>query len=1238
MHLPHLLKELSEKSHKERSTPSSTPPPPPPPITPPIELPIPHDELSVSLRDAWNSADTDPKQSKADKLLQKTENGITNAMAAEAKAIVVVGAVKTGINVVGGLEDIEKGIHTLMEGMPVLMSALDEVAKLHPFIGVAVMAFKAVWALEMKRRQNDQKILALHVEMKDMMGVLIQLKFVKDADAPAPDGSTIKGRMQVIIENTAKDIKACANACDTYIKKKLIVKVLKGPIWEGKLAAFAGTFTKRRSEFEFAMSIHTALGVDAANHVIGLVDETTQAINQKMDLMMKIFSHIMSPEEKEMSRLVDQKGGLACLDNDKALKELNDLENKSFGAHRANGSKLGSNGGDLDDLKDELHANPDQAIAANMEQFSRKFAVQQRQIIDELSRVVERQGDRIIGAVLAGPGDRIIDPNVHAVWKEMGWKGSVKTRHLVMALRDHFQEDRKNHHSANNDEESIPLLAAEDEWTLEYIDVVHLQAISEAFDGDASGFVTVAEVNAFTMARPLDWSLPRWIAYWSLGHYQAMQDYGHRIYKLFDKLFAILPRLLPANKSGANDYLSTAYRGLHTVVKSLNYIDINYRLQERFKSYVASEEERIKGNLEAVKYDIDASDTFELVMGEGRLEKYLLPTIYLLLEKHLQIFRVCQNHVIHPDELWDATDTVRRLLSAVRDRTDLLKSIFKQQKFDVSQQFNSFSGGLYAYMNDEELLWAAKIVQDTEFDDYTFEESSESPLPPLEEILNYPVDADNLDDIVYSAPPVEVMDEPQTDLLPGLVQLFSQRWHGFLYTSASVKYPASTMISLTFVPTSHDNRVQGFAASDRVNRYDFKVVGECHTENIGNIITFQRTFSSRLPAQYFNGSWNAETSTLKGTFGFEEDISTHFGVFVFKQAAPEYVCFMPAPAELEPQAMEGDNTSGESTKPRALWSFAISAVLFQVQRDRWSWSFFKERRNNRKRFIELYIRSQEGSNTFGRNLSNEEREELWRLKKSFTNHDSRFYYSLAEMQIRAMTNHGTHCDNCGGIIGGARLSCLVCQMKDTWNTVDFDDSPSCIAARVNRDDMQKPHLPHHDLIKLRRVLHARDFGKSFRNAKAALETARGIFKAAGFQTTDNSEPVSTPNGQGPKCANCAKRLTMPCWFCVQCTEETFICWECDGKGESHISSLRERGHDFLAHDLVRVQAAVEDKALTVEERIGVLFKAHEKMVEARLTQIEKTVEVRMTQVEERMAEQMARVERLLEQLVANTSR
>lgn len=48
-----------------------------------------------------------------------------------------------------------------------------------------------------------------------------------------------------------------------------------------------------------------------------------------------------------------------------------------------------------------------------------------------------------------------------------------------------------------------------------------------------------------------------------------------------------------------------------------NMPDVSY---DRFQDYVELEEARIKGNLEKIKYHIDASDTLALVLGPGRME------------------------------------------------------------------------------------------------------------------------------------------------------------------------------------------------------------------------------------------------------------------------------------------------------------------------------------------------------------------------------------------------------------------------------------------------------------------------------------------------------------------------------------------------------------------------------------------------------------------------------------------
>lgn len=45
-----------------------------------------------------------------------------------------------------------------------------------------------------------------------------------------------------------------------------------------------------------------------------------------------------------------------------------------------------------------------------------------------------------------------------------------------------------------------------DEWALEFLGVPWLEAIMEAFDDDASGYVTIAEVNKLMDLRPVSLS------------------------------------------------------------------------------------------------------------------------------------------------------------------------------------------------------------------------------------------------------------------------------------------------------------------------------------------------------------------------------------------------------------------------------------------------------------------------------------------------------------------------------------------------------------------------------------------------------------------------------------------------------------------------------------------------------------------------------------------------------------
>ncbi|KAI5802352.1 hypothetical protein FPQ18DRAFT_313508 [Pyronema domesticum] len=83
--------------------------------------------------------------------------------------------------------------------------------------------------------------------------------------------------------------------------------------------------------------------------------------------------------------------------------------------------------------------------------------------------------------------------------------------------------------------------------------------------------------------------------------------------------------------------------------------------------------------------------------------------------------------------------------------------------------------------------------------------------------------------------------------------------------------------------------------------------------------------------------------------------------------------------------------------PRAWFNFAIQAVLSQIHEKnrKWSWGYFKERRDDRKRYIELF--KMQKRQEF---MEPEDAEELHKLEFKLSYEDLRFYRSLARNQLR----------------------------------------------------------------------------------------------------------------------------------------------------------------------------------------------------------------------------------------------
>lgn len=104
--------------------------------------------------------------------------------------------------------------------------------------------------------------------------------------------------------------------------------------------------------------------------------------------------------------------------------------------------------------------------------------------------------------------------------------------------------------------------------------------------------------------------------------------------------------------------------------------------------------------------------------------------------------------------------------------------------------------------------------------------------------------------------------------------------------------------------------------------------------------------TSTLPAGYTKVTLSEDESALVG----EKDVALSFStsgpkprVVIKKGSSPDIMQFYPRPSELQ------------GNKASALWRFAISAVLHDIRRRRFSWGFLKERRDRKHLLASLLL-------------------------------------------------------------------------------------------------------------------------------------------------------------------------------------------------------------------------------------------------------------------------------------------
>jgi len=126
--------------------------------------------------------------------------------------------------------------------------------------------------------------------------------------------------------------------------------------------------------------------------------------------------------------------------------------------------------------------------------------------------------------------------------------------------------------------------------------------------------------------------------------------------------------------------------------------------------------------LSGVQFEIDGGAAVFAVGGVGRIEKYLMPLLFVLLERHAQIIMLCKEYILDPRELQLATDSLSNVIEEVYHRIRTLKDGFTAQRVDLDQTFQYFAAGLY---DDLYRLWFRDSDSDSETEEDWEEEEAQ---------------------------------------------------------------------------------------------------------------------------------------------------------------------------------------------------------------------------------------------------------------------------------------------------------------------------------------------------------------------------------------------------------------------------------------------------------------------------------------------------------------------------------
>ncbi|KAH7875029.1 uncharacterized protein C8R40DRAFT_1170657 [Lentinula edodes] len=454
---------------------------------------------------------------------------------------------------------------------------------------------------------------------------------------------------------------------------------------------------------------------------INTVNEKTDALNQKLDVVIAAINSL-TPAESRVQAKIDDFGG----------------EEKAFQASQIFFYHILINEFGIKvtpQLKSILREDLASQLKSNEAMFKLQLEATQR----DLEQSMERNTDAILTKLDAGPHELIRDEDIRQIWKgkygghnpcgftelmpkyHQKWRLSCKTRHFVDALHHYYVQKFTQYRKTTGE-------THKDQWTLRFTGrvickwiipspgeiLVNLTeptpavqpAIGDAIDMDASGYVSIDEVNRFTAHCPVNWSIPVFLAHAAAGWYQSALDCRERCLDALQKIDHRAKRMLPPNRKHLRPYFQNGcLPEIWYIVDSLNTDTFKYQQEDmRFqfeklasyrKEFMQATYTRLQKNLVNVKYRMVGSEDVRAVMGTSRCEAMVLPLLMLLLERHAKIFETADNFILSDREFQDMTTSMQSIVYAFGRRYSILTEGWRQQRFDIPLQMSCFSYGIF---------------------------------------------------------------------------------------------------------------------------------------------------------------------------------------------------------------------------------------------------------------------------------------------------------------------------------------------------------------------------------------------------------------------------------------------------------------------------------------------------------------------------------------------------------------